>query len=436
MNINGWDPIIPQLAAFFVVLRRRKDKLSPFNLFLRGAPGTHKTEGILELANFLGLSAQVIDASTLDDVSELAGIVDLHANREHGEARVIKGDLLRAEVLVLDEFLNARAHVLPQFRLVLQGFMVMLARRVDMDVRAIIGTGNLTSDMEEGEANLLDSPTADRFALVVHVPSLSEMSKDDINAILNSECDGSFARAFDLAMKGTESHFDQVAREENAKVTAYVCSMVSQLAGSPFTLEGRRAKLLKQFVFAAVALCQSQPDRDLSETIWQVAHDCLTYHYLSGVDLDVAQLKSTHAAAFNATMTDNAIEALIAAENDLATKVSLLMQYRQSVNPISKAGVFGSVIASDDTALKLACVELVRSPAFEGEPKELRSMLERIDFNQAAQPISIGTDQLLALSQMSPSQALAFGLSGGNRERMDELTAKVQQHLARWQTAA
>jgi hypothetical protein len=63
-------------------------------------------------------------------------------------------------------------------------------------------------------------------------------------------------------------------------------------------------------------------------------------------------------------------------------------------------------------------------------------MLERIDFNQAAQPISIGTDQLLALSQMSPSQALAFGLSGGNRERMDELTAKVQQHLARWQTAA
>ena len=194
MKINGWNAIIPQLTAFFVVLTRRPGGLTPFNLFLCGLPGSNKTEGILDLAQFLGHRVQLVDASTLDDVSELAGVVDLSANRERGEARLIEGDLLKTDVLVLDEFLNARAHVVPQFRLLLQGHMVMLAKRVPISVQAIIGTGNLSCDMEEGQAQELDSPTADRFAMIVRVPSLSEMSKKDILAILNDECDGSFAQ--------------------------------------------------------------------------------------------------------------------------------------------------------------------------------------------------------------------------------------------------
>jgi hypothetical protein len=432
MNINGWDPIIPQLTAFFVVLKRRPESFTPFNLFLCGGPGTNKTEGILELSRFLGHSVQLIDASTLDDVAELAGVVNLNANRERGEAKLIEGDLLKANVLVLDEFLNARAHVLPQFRLVLQGYMVMMARRVEMSVQAIIGTGNLSSDMQEGEANVLDSPTADRWALVVRVPSLSEMSRDDITAILNSECSGSFARAFEHAMEGADACYDRVSSQENGKVTAYMRSMVSQLSGTPFALEGRRAKLLKQFVFAAIALAFAERDRDLSETIWQIAHDCLTYHRLSGVHLDIAKLRNAHDAAFNATMTDNAVEAMIAAESDLSAKLALIVEHRQGVSPITKVDVFGSVIASDDIALKLACLDLVRSPAFAGEPKELRSMIERIDFHQLAQPVQLDAGQLLVLSRMSPAQALTFGLAGGDRARMDDIMGRVNRHLERW----
>lgn len=219
MNIIGWDRIIPQLAVFFATIDRRPGGLSPFNLFLSGEPGSNKSEGALAIAELCQLTVQLVDCSTLDDVSELAGVVDLHANREKGEAKLIEGDLLKAQILVLDEFLNTRKHVVPQFRLMLQGKLVLLGKNVPVKIKAIVAAGNLSEDMKEGEAHVLDSPTADRFAMLVRVPALSELSVEHAAAIIEGRVDSPFAPAFLGAVQGIKSNFNRVASEWSPHVT-------------------------------------------------------------------------------------------------------------------------------------------------------------------------------------------------------------------------
>lgn len=430
MNIQGWGEIIPQLCAFFVVLRRRRKELTPFNLFLSGRPGTNKTEGIVELARFLGHRAAMVDSSTLDDASELAGIVDLQANRERGEARIIRGELLDSDVLVLDEFLNARKHVLPQFRLVLQGYLVMLGKRVDMPVKAIVGTGNLSGDMEFGEANLLDSPTADRFAMLIKVPSLQDMKAEEVAAILRSDETSSFEEAFRAAFEGANHYFDEVERDSDERTTVYLQALLGQLRGSPFAFEGRRGKLLRQFIFAAIALCRAQPERDVATTVWSVVRDCLSYHKLSGIDLDEQSLKIAHEIAFQLACKDT-VEAKIAAEPDLASQVALLVKNLSRVTPITKADVLGRVIRNGDVALKLAVCDLVRTPLFEQEPRELKALFERLEL-KAEHPVQLSAEQMIKLSGMSAAEVLIFELAGGNEQEMAKLLDRVQTYLKSW----
>ena len=430
MNIVGWNNITPQLAAFFAVLKRLPALSgTPFNLFVSGYPGTNKTEGMVELARYLDLTAALVDSSTLDDVSELAGQIDLRANREDGESRLIEGDLLKRQVLVLDEFLNVRPHVLPQFRLMLQGKLVLMAKEVEMSVRSIIGTGNLGAEMLEGDANVLDSPTADRFAMVVTVPRLHEMSLSEQKAILAGDEDSSFADSFRQAYEAIDAIYDAVESESGQKVTSYVLSLSRQLSDSPFAFEGRRAKLVRRFVIATLALCKAEAHRDQNETLYEVVRDCLSYHQLSGVDLDYVLLRMAHQEALLA-MNGTLLESTIAEAPSLAEKIAIVVENLDAVTPDTKALVFGQVLDCDDIPLQLACTKLVHMPRFDGQPAELIAMIDRIAYPFPAGGVRF--EQLAEMSGASQVELIAFEIANGSREETAKLMSGVHAYLNQW----
>lgn len=377
-HIIGWQRIRIPLAAFFTVLGEREDALSPFNLFFSGLPGTAKTEGAARLAQILGKSVAVVDSSTLDDIAELAGVVDIHANRTLGENKVILGDLLKAEILVLDEFLNTRPHVMSQYRLMLQGKLVICGKVVPMATKAILGTANLSSDMLSGTANEVDSPTADRWALIVEVPSLEMMTSAEMDAIIDDEPYGDFAGVFKATIEGMRAHMQEVQSEAGKPATLYVRTLVAQFGkDSPFACQGRRAKMLKSFVLSALSLCRAEPNLDENDTIWQVVHACLTYHRLAGLTLDMDKLKAAHKLAF-AVLTEarkNQIEAYVAAESSLPAKFGLVVRHPDQVTAVTKAEVFGQAAGSDDLAFLTACRIVAQSPWGEGQPPGLAELL-------------------------------------------------------------
>ncbi|HEY9777397.1 MAG TPA: hypothetical protein V6C81_26785 [Planktothrix sp.] len=377
-HIIGWQRIRISLAAFFTNLRRRPAGLTPFNLFFSGLPGTAKTEGAVKLARLAGFTVALVDSSTLDDIAELAGVVDIHANRTLGENKIILGDLLKADILVLDEFLNTRAHVMSQFRLMLQGKLVISGKTVQMSTRAIIGTANLSKDMLAGSANEVDSPTADRWAMLVEVPALTEMTSAEMDAIIDDEAYGDFAGVFKRTCETMAKHYDAVASEAGKPATLYVRTMVAQFgADSPFACQGRRAKLLKSFVLSAVALCQEEKSLDMDATVWQVVRDCLTYHRLSGLELDMTKLTAAHkvALAVLKEAMHNQAEAFIAAEPDLPTKFGLVVRYKKEITPVTKVDVFGQAAGTQDLAFITACRIVLHSPWGVGEPAGLGELL-------------------------------------------------------------
>lgn len=440
MNIIGWDRIIPQLAVFFATIDRRPGKLSPFNLFLSGEPGSNKSEGALAVAELLQLNVQLVDCSTLDDVSELAGVVDLHANRERGEARLIEGDLLKAQILVLDEFLNTRKHVVPQFRLMLQGKLVLLGKNVPVKIKGIVAAGNLSEDMKEGEAHVLDSPTADRFAMLVRVPALSELSVEHAAAIIEGRTDSPFAPAFLDAVEGIKANFNRVASEWSPHVTLYVQTLLANLKDGPSEFGGRRAKLLRLFVLGALALCEAEQQRDRNETIWQVMRDCLSYHHLSGLEVNTTRLRQAHDLAMTVfSQTGDALtEARIAAEPVLTNKVALVLKHRERVSAITKAHVFGQVVASSDRELQFACRILAGGPDFVNEPADIGELIRRgylppAEFWQSLD--GWNTDEAAKWRSLTPEARMAWWarwMSGGQEGETARLLAAARAHLHSW----
>lgn len=439
--IIGWQRNRISLAAFFAILERRTGGLTPFNLFFSGEPGTAKTEGALLLARLLGKTVALVDSSTLDDIAELAGVVDIHANRTLGENKVILGDLLKAEILVLDEFLNTRPHVMSQYRLMLQGKLTICGNTVPMATRAIIGTANLSKDMLAGSANEVDSPTADRWAMVIEVPSLAVMTSAEIDAIIDDEPHGDFAGVLDSTIAGIRKHLPEVEAELDKPVTLYVRTMVSQFGkGSPFGCQGRRAKLLKSFVMAAMSLTRAEPGLPIDATVWEVVRDCLTYHRLSGLTLEMPKLESAHklAMAVLREAMNNRIEAFVAAEADVPTKVGLIIRHADQVTPVTKAEVFGQAAGSDNLAFLTACRIVVQSPWGVDQPAGLAELLRTGAKPDAAFFESLpGMTLELAKSwpTLEASERLDWWMRWVNGEYTPETNAfmaRVRQYLESW----
>jgi hypothetical protein len=281
--------------------------------------------------------------------------------------------------------------------------------------------------------------------MVTEVPSLANMNTTDRFAIYFKKKDGPFGPAFHHALAGIEKYYDSVLDEFGRQIAVYIDTYVTELGRSlagesdavkrkkaAFKFEGRRAQLFIQFVAAAIALCQAEPNRDQKETIWTVARDCLSYHRLSGLELDMALLKATHEMAYHRSFVEDGIETLIANEPDLGIKIALMMEYLPRVSPVTKADLMGKVIETDDFIIKLAAKDLVASPLFAKESPALKELVDKIDIAKIAPSHTPSAQNLMDIAEMSPAESMAFGLCGCDHAKKDEMMAKVNEHLVRW----
>ena len=198
LNVIGWERIIPELATFFVTVKKVKEEgyknglidLSPCNLFLTGLPGTNKTGGAMGIGKFFSFVTAMIDIATVDDIGEVIGITNLAKLSQTGEAELVRGETADAEVMLLDEILNIAPHVARQGRQLLQGHYKAYGRTVPLNWKTIISTGNTDADMEGyGQMVTMDLPTAKRFLMTVKVPSLREMSREAQKAVIRWKID-------------------------------------------------------------------------------------------------------------------------------------------------------------------------------------------------------------------------------------------------------
>jgi hypothetical protein len=388
-DIFGWEIILPELASFFGVLEHRAQSEhaevvgTPFNLFLHGRAGTNKTAGILKLVSHLDfsgrrLSIKKIDSSTVHDVAEMAGVVDLHANREEGIAKLIEGDLLKADVLLLDEFLNVQPHVAPQFRLFLQRVLVVLAREVEMQNKCLVATGNLSPDMNVGVANTLDDPTADRFAMLVTVPCFSNLSQGDQVAILERKQSSAFEDALQRQVQNVSNILtdEEFLEAHNPAITMYVLKVVEQLKDSELEPEGRRVQLLRDFVIAAYGCADRDNPSDVHEKVRRVMRACLSTPKLSGIDEDVFQkLNVAHDAAamfLIGTVSESAL--YVYSAPNIRERVRRALNCLSDLDVSEKIDLANSVMEQKDPILKLAFIHILGSAVFENEPAQFQEV--------------------------------------------------------------
>lgn len=435
-TIIGWQSILVQLAVFLVLFKWRlshnetaPDEMAPLNLFLHGAAGTNKTKGALLLPAWLGYETGLVDVTTLEHIGDLAGVLNLHTLRESGLAEFTGGLLLRKPILVLDEIVHCPEHVVAQAKLLLQRKLVLLGKQIEIEVQAFIGTGNLASDMLQSQPTRFDTATADRFALIVKVPSQWEMPPDDQRLITLNLPSNKFELDLKAAMKGIEQHFSNVVSESGVKALSYVHTLGDQLKDTPFSFEGRRAQLLYQFVLMGMALCRAQPERELKETLWSITRDCLSYHLLSGIDLDFGRLRSVHEIAYQG-MGDTTLEGLIAAATDLDTKMELIVRHLQDVSLLTKSNVFGQVLTSSNIARRLALRKLVEGPLFTDENPELKEIAKRLEIpNEGVSP---GVEQWAFVAAMTDFEKVAFEMVLGDLKKMEELLRETDRYLKKW----
>jgi MoxR-like ATPase len=450
MNIHGWTKIVPQLAAYFVVSEERRKAhakskrshkpLSPLNIFLSGFPGTNKSEGIEEIADALELSYGSVDCSTIDDISELAGVVNLQANRERGEAEMIVGGLLSKDVCILDEFLNARPHVVPQFRNAVQGKLTLFGKPFPITNKNLVMAGNLSENMEHGDANQLDTPTADRFAMVIDIPSMVDMEQVDRLSILRADEGSSFGIAFEEAIATMRKNFNLAAARHTEQAIRFVDAMTMQLGRNgkdkvrtSFAIEGRRGKILVKLVLAGLALTLDESEEVRKETMWKLVRDSLSYHRLSGITLDFDLLKTEFEDCYDQNFAMNSIESIIVTEPTLSGKIGLLVRNLAAVSLLTKSDLIGQVVASDDIELLLACKQLIDAPIWANQPAELTEMLKRIDLNRFAKPVPISAARIALLASLNTDaerQALSF--CGHDEQKMRQLLARVDTILENW----
>jgi len=460
IGIIGWERILPELATFFTALKMREksqNDMAPFNLFLSGRPGTNKTVGITHLCQMLGYSVGKIDCSTLDDVAELAGVIDIHANRTQGISKIIEGELLNKDILILDEFLNAKPHVVPQFRLMLQRRLILLAKEVPMNIKCLIATANLSEDMDAGEANVLDSPTADRFAMLIKVPSFSELNADEKSAVIEKLWNSSFEKTLYETVEAAGSIYKDVEYQARKNITRYVRAVLENLAeagkqeskknpktsSSSFSFEGRRAQILWEFSAAALAIeyhSGVSPQKcQIHDALQKSTIACLSIAKLSGENIKQELLHNAHleGAGFLKKGLLNETEIEIFDAPTIMEQIGIMIRHMKKVGLTTKIDLLNDAMKHTEPEMKLAALELLHSEQFADEPaefqnmaKEIGSELAKISPNRQNRALP---DSLPEIAYNLPyARPYALLLSGGNADEFVKLMDKTKKIVEFW----
>lgn len=433
-NVVGWNKIIPQLVVFFTMCKSMaNEEFSIMNLFVHGKIGVNKTAGMQALVRHLGYSVGLIDSGTLDEISELAGVPDIHANRTEGRAAMILGSLIQNDVLILDETLNIRPHVLPQLRLLLQKKLSLMGSEIPLGFKIIIGTGNLDKDMQAGVAQVFDSPTADRFLCVIEIPGLEKMEPEEKRAIIEGKSHSGFIDEFTQAMRDTVRVLPEVVTEFGDNATTYVVSLAGALLKTPYEFQGRRAKLLREAILVLYALCKAQPYRKFEKVLLTVVNDILRYHALCGMEMKEDPLKNAHEKAFE-LLTVEDVESRIIVESSFEMKISLMLANLQHVSLATRISLMSRLMENenrtDSRGVWVAAHMLLDHPIFEDQEEVIKDIITKTPLPQMAENFRLTPQDMVR--KLSQAEILALQLSDGDRAKSRDLLNQADLILKQW----
>ena len=296
LGIAGWDALDPVFLAAVA---------TEAPLLLVGPHGSAKTMVLNRLAETLGLAHRHYNASLLS-FDDLVGF----PVPENGRVVYLQtpATVWEAESVLVDEVSRCRPEVQNKLfplvhEKVVQGLPLPRLRHrwAAMNPPASL-EGDDAGDAAYSGAEPLDVALADRFAFVVTVPSLAELSQDDQRRVLRpsawsaDEARPTVVRLVEEAREALAPHH----RDEAATATEYAILLAAQLARAGHPLSTRRAAQVVKNVLAVRAAARALGDADDPEAAYLVAARASTPDAAWGRPVAYEKLLAAHRTAWGA----------------------------------------------------------------------------------------------------------------------------------------
>ena len=275
------------------------------NLFLLGPPGTAKSAMVRELAKRLqGQSFEYL-LTRFTEPNELFGPFDIRRLREGDLVTNTEGMLPEANLIFLDELLNANSAILNSLLMVLNEKVFRRGRETrDLPALMIVGASNHLPEDEALQALF------DRFLVRVRCDNVAP---EYLNAVLNAgwKLEGGEAEAAPDLEASDVIKLQAAIRSVNLDgVRDTYLELVQKLRNAGVALSDRRAVKLQRLIAASALLCQRteaiQSDLWVLRYIWDTEEqrEVLAGIVNSVVEADVKSPQHPRAAQKNTPDAD------------------------------------------------------------------------------------------------------------------------------------
>lgn len=322
LGLAGWDALDPVFLAAVA---------AEAPLLLVGPHGSAKTMVLNRLAEALGLSHRHYNASLLS-FDDLVGF----PVPEDGRVVYLQtpATVWEAESVLVDEVSRCRPEVQNKLfplvhERVIQGLPLPRLRHrwAAMNPPASLDGDDAGGPVYSG-AEPLDVALADRFAFVVTVPSLAELSPDDQRRVLRpSEWSAEEARpSVARLVEETRDALAPAARSEAAAAAEYAMLLAAQLARAGHPLSTRRAAQVVKNVLAVRAASRALGDADDPEAAYLVAARASTPDAAWGRPVPYEKLLAAHRSAWAAAgLSEGSARRRLLAETDPFARLAIAL---------------------------------------------------------------------------------------------------------------
>ncbi|MFN8093207.1 MAG: AAA family ATPase [Vicinamibacteria bacterium] len=344
LGVAGWGALEPAILAALATE-------SP--ILLVGPHGTAKTLLLARLASALGLSFRHYNASILSFDDLLGYPVPQDGRLVYLET---PATIWQAEAVLFDEVSRCRPELQNKLfplihERVAQGVPLARLRHrwAAMNPPPREGAGG---SFEYDGAEPLDVALADRFAFVLDVPTLDQLTEDDRRAVLRGQGqpEDDAAPRLQAAVEATRARLGETERELRHAAAEYVNVLAAQLASAGHPLSTRRAVTLVRNIESLRAAEQAleSESRSLEDSFYAAARASLP-DAAWGRPVEGHVLLAAHRAAWEAARLkgDSAARALLV-ETDPLKRIALALTLEL---PPAEAG---AVLADGFSALSRA----------------------------------------------------------------------------------